>query len=781
MTVLSVDYLTARSSVRNGWRPAASRFLAIGVGSFIALSFGGPPRVASAALPDRPVGNYVTNGPVRAGAQAGNTIYNGGSFDRIGLRTGPGVEVGPDGSQHAGLPEIAGSGPSAFIGFGGGLNKVIADGAGGWYVGGLFTHVGDLPRTNLAHILSDHSVDPNFHPVVDDAVHALALSGSTLYAAGSFTSVGGQTRNHIAALNVADGSLTAFSPNADMDVETLALSDDGSIVYAGGRFTTIGGLARPSLAALDPASGSAIASFNANVAGANDTGVVVTLAVAGSTLYAGGSFAAMGGQPRTNIAAVSLGGANDGVAVPGFNPDPSYFQCGACAQIFGITVSGSSVFVGGLYDTIAGQARSNLAELNRVDGTATSFDPHSNNTIFNMVISGSTMYISGGFNSRDGSPSIGGQPRNYVAQLNLADGSATAFNPNPNKLVLSIGVANSDIYLGGYFSSLGGVVRKGVAALNAADGSPTSFDTGPGSVDEDPQVTALAVADSTLYVSGYFSTMGGQPRAGIAALDTTTGMATGWDPGTDGIILSLAVSGSTVYAGGSFFNLGGQPRTFLGAIDAASGAATSWDPQANNEVDALVAKGPLLYVGGNFTQIGGQARNKLAALSAADAAATDWDPDATELGNVLALAISGTTIYAGGNFTSIHGVPRTNMVGIGESDGVPTPFDPQASDPVTGGGVSSIAVSGKVVYAGGSFSTIGGQPRNILAELNDDDGSATDFNPNGHPGAIVQALAVTPNGTLYAGGSFVTFDSAYQQGIAIFQSDVIFNDGFEGP
>src|ERR1700730_15044120 len=45
-------------------------------------------------------------------------------------------------------------------------------------------------------------------------VHALAAYGSTVYAAGFFTSIGGQTRNLIAGLKASDGTATSFDPNA---------------------------------------------------------------------------------------------------------------------------------------------------------------------------------------------------------------------------------------------------------------------------------------------------------------------------------------------------------------------------------------------------------------------------------------------------------------------------------------------------------------------------------------------------------------------------------------
>jgi hypothetical protein len=66
---------------------------------------------------------------------------------------------------------------------------------------------------------------------------------------GYFTTLGGQTRNHIGRLNP-DGSLdTTLDPGADDNVYALAIQSDGKIVV-GGYFTTLGGQLRNCIARL---------------------------------------------------------------------------------------------------------------------------------------------------------------------------------------------------------------------------------------------------------------------------------------------------------------------------------------------------------------------------------------------------------------------------------------------------------------------------------------------------------------------------------------------------
>jgi len=50
-------------------------------------------------------------------------------------------------------------------------------------------------------------------------------AGGTVYAGGSFTAIGGQPRNRLAALDAATGTATAWDPNVDDSVYGLATGD----------------------------------------------------------------------------------------------------------------------------------------------------------------------------------------------------------------------------------------------------------------------------------------------------------------------------------------------------------------------------------------------------------------------------------------------------------------------------------------------------------------------------------------------------------------------------
>ena len=77
---------------------------------------------------------------------------------------------------------------------------------------------------------------------------------------------------------------------------------------------------------------------------------------------------------------------------------------------------------------------------------------------------------------------------------------------------------------------------------------------------------SLLPGTGVVYAGGYFTSIGGQSRSYIAALSTSTGLATSWNPIASAHVEALAMGSSVVYAGGAFMTIGGQPRSRLAAL-----------------------------------------------------------------------------------------------------------------------------------------------------------------------------------------------------------------------
>ncbi len=144
---------------------------------------------------------------------------------------------------------------------------------------------------------------------INGVVWAQVIVGNTVYVGGEFTKarpagaapgVSEVTRNNMLAYNLTTGVMTSFNPNVNAAVRALAVSTDGTRVYAGGNFTSVGGVSRQRVAAFDAVSGSLISSWAPTL-----NGNVKAIGVSSSKVFVGGSFSSASGQSRRNIAAFS--------------------------------------------------------------------------------------------------------------------------------------------------------------------------------------------------------------------------------------------------------------------------------------------------------------------------------------------------------------------------------------------------------------------------------------------------------------------------------------------
>jgi hypothetical protein len=218
------------------------------------------PSPAPTAKVDCVVFNTSTNtcevvGVVYAMTQIGDRTYIGGSFASV------------SGEPRANVAAIRGDGtldptwaPSTD-----GIVYALAASADGSkvYLGGTFTTVNGSSRRLAAVTADTGALVPGWTTTTsNNTVRGLEADAfGRLYVAGSFSRIGGQGINRLAALNQSTGAVdTSFAPRPNNTVRGLALSDDGTNLYAAGSFSSIGGQSRPGAAELRAATG-AVTSF----------------------------------------------------------------------------------------------------------------------------------------------------------------------------------------------------------------------------------------------------------------------------------------------------------------------------------------------------------------------------------------------------------------------------------------------------------------------------------------------------------------------------------------
>lgn len=273
--------------------------------------------------------------------------------------------------------------------------------------------------------------------------------GSSVYVAGSFSTVNGAARPRVVRLAVHTGALdSTFKPKGiNNRVSSLILSN--GVLYAGGLFTRVAGADRTMLVALDPTTGADTGRAALAITGTWNGGVTgierMTIRPDGSRLVFHGNFRYVDGQYRPQIAMVDLTG-------PSVTLDSW--------QTLGFAKTCSSTFETYIYDV----------------------DSSPDGTYFVVVATG----------AYSGGPSAG----TLCDAASRFEWGRTGPNQQPTWVEYSGGdtftavqVTGKAVYVGGHFrwmnnpyasdrSGVGAVSRKGLAALDPRNGLPLSWNPG---------------------------------------------------------------------------------------------------------------------------------------------------------------------------------------------------------------------------------------------------------------------------------------------------------------
>jgi outer membrane protein assembly factor BamB len=483
----------------------------------------------------------------------------------------------------------------------GGVYGVALDGPT-LYVGGLFEFVNYEPRSNIAAVEIATARPTSWAPNANAPVGSILASEGIVYIAGRFDRVDGQPRRGLAAIDGESGHVTPWNPGpygnvlaanhravyfngvaldrrtaerlpwdprANSAIRSIVLR--GNHAYLAGDFTELGGAPRPFLAEVDARTGEA-AKWSPC-----PNGPVSTIAPAGAVTYVGGEFSGIGGVERRFLAALD---ADTGLPTE-WNPSPhspvgtNPFYTGMRA----LAVNASTLYVSGVFDSVAGAHRDHLAAFDARTGALTSWCFNTNAAFDRIVATDSVVYLSGGF------------------ALEATTGALLEWSPRPTYEwrgsdvrgpIYAMAVDRQAMYLGGYFEKINGEPRNDLAAVDRDRG-----DVLPWAPSLDGTVRAIEVRDGRVVVGG---------DVGCFAFDQTTAAPLWQAPQATTALLGLEDLVYRAY---------GEP--VLEALDAATGVPTGWQATFTyppvgpfpSVVDGLASDGRHLYAVGLFDHVNG--------------------------------------------------------------------------------------------------------------------------------------------------------------------------------
>lgn len=303
-------------------------------------------------------------------------------------------------------------------------------------------------------------------------------------------------------------------------------------------------------------------------------------------------------------------------------------------------------------------------------------------------------------------------------------GSSSASTQISNGAVFAIAYATGKVYAGGTFQNAGGEANADFLAVwDGVSWEPFCNSSGPAF---GGNVVALQVIGSTLYAGGTFQDGANIPSADyLLACDLATGASSSTvvDPGNPfaGPVYALtADSNGSLYAGGGFIDLEGIPAAdrvayrdidgwhAMGAGGGACGCAVT------DFVRGLTAKGTDVYVGTDANDVAGIPQadhvarwngSAWSAMGSNTAGGNGWFPTTASING---LTTSGSSVFATGSFQNANAEPvADNIASFDGSAWHPVGSDGAGNGPLNAAG-SALAVFDQRLYAGGSFTSAGG-------------------------------------------------------------------------
>jgi Tol biopolymer transport system component len=251
-------------------------------------------------------------------------------------------------------------------------------------------------------------------------------------------------------------------------------------------------------------------------------------------------------------------------------------------------------FVGGDFTTVGGLACKYLAHVRADLHLDRRFCSKPNGEVQALARLGSTLYVGGPFDH------LAGTSRVSFGAIDIRSGKATSWQPlkglpsplRSDKGLIGLAATRATVYLLGPFGRVGGAARVQLAAVD-----PVSAGVQPWNP-KAPMVPVGLHVETTIdhVVLAANAVYAGSPYGELSVFGSKSGEAIPWAP-TKGlnVVWAIAVSGDRLYLGGRFSEFDSAPRHNLAAVDATTRALSAWTANETQPVGLLGASSSALW------------------------------------------------------------------------------------------------------------------------------------------------------------------------------------------
>ncbi|PSL38592.1 PKD domain-containing protein [Labedella gwakjiensis] len=407
-------------------------------------------------------------------------------------------------------------------------------------------------------------------------------------------------------------------------------------------------------------------------------------------------------------------------------------------------VVGNTVFVGGEFTTarpdgaaegVNTVARGNFLAYDLTTGALrTDIAPMFNAQIRSIAVSpdGTRLYVGGSFTK------VGDSTRYRVAAFDLPSMTLVSnWAPTVNATVEAVAATDSTVYITGVFTSVQKNERSKGAALSREKAAIQPW--APVIAGGTARAIAISPDESKIVVGGSFTTLNGSnnPGLGMGAVTADTGTSLPWkvnstirNGGTKSSIFDLSSDGDSVYGVGYQHSQGGQAVEGTFRASWADGTL-EWLADCHGDSYSVEAAGDVIYTAGH-------------AHACDNTGGFPNDTEAYHRAVAFTKQASGTTVFnqppAGWTYGNFSGTPATKILNW---------FPDLNTGTYTGStqGPWDVTVAGDYVLYGGEFTKVNGRGQQGLVRF-----ATSDKAPNAR-GPVLQADAMTPTVTAFGGGA----------------------------
>lgn len=488
----------------------------------------------------------------------------------------------------------------------------------GKIVAGGFFSVGT--HRNIVRLNANGDADPTFQTgaAADNTVFSIQLqSDGKMLVAGGFTEVNGTSRNALARLNLSGSLDESFNPGTNFPgavvIESLLVQPDGKVLMAGS-FTEIGGITREGFARIN-GGGSLDVAFNPG--GGINRAVDFLLVQPDGKVLISGDFTSVNGASRNGIARLNYDGSLDATVF-------ERGSAGSFGRVTAVALQADGRVLIGSQDGLARAHANGTLDSSFVAEIGTGDD---RSAVTSIAVQTDGKILVGGYGSTEVvDPIEGGITvwyRFHLTRLN-ADGSYdTTFErtlgeslPNDRYFVEALALQpDGKVLVAGYFFTFKGTNHAGIARVNSDGTLDTGFNVGA-----NHSVAALGLQpDGKVLIGGAFTLVNGTSRRRVARLHADGSLDSSFNPGTgaDSAIRAIALqSNGKLLVAGVFNTINGTNRQRIARLNVDGTLDDRFiafpEPDYVHSL-ALQTDGKIL-MGGSFSLVNGVASPHVARL-----------------------------------------------------------------------------------------------------------------------------------------------------------------------